>query len=217
MSDHFLYRPKFVDIRIRKPMRPAEPQAQAQRCEHPGCTAEAVARAPKSRENPKEMWWFCAEHAALYNRNWNYFDGMSEGEFDAFQQAAAHGHRASWSFKAPPNARPTGGGSGSSRRAWQAGATGPEWADPHGAFRGRRGGTGRATADQPDGRTPTPIREALETLELPPEASRDDVRRSYTELVRRYHPDANGGDRSAEDRLSAVVKAYKMLKTARRA
>ena len=37
----------------------------------------------------------------------------------------------------------------------------------------------------------------------------------YSQLVRRYHPDRNGGDRSQEARLGAVIDAWQLLKTAR--
>jgi hypothetical protein len=219
MDDPFIYRPKYVDIRIRKPMRPSQAKAEVRQCEHPGCTQMAVTPAPKSRDNPRDVWWFCQEHAALYNRNWNYFEGMSDDEFAAFQDAQAHGHRETWSFRAPPNARAgaaTGGtsGSGPGSAAWQRAS---------GAFRARRSrwtpgsGAGAGPHGETGAPVPGPIREALGTLELGADASGADVRRAYTELVRRYHPDANGGDRSAEGRLSAVVKAYKVLKTARRA
>ena len=35
----------------------------------------------------------------------------------------------------------------------------------------------------------------------------------YIELVKRLHPDANGGDKTAEDRLKLVNQAYTTLKT----
>ena len=41
------------------------------------------------------------------------------------------------------------------------------------------------------------------------------LRQRYSELVRRYHPDRNGGDRSLEAKLGAVIAAYQTLKGAR--
>ena len=40
------------------------------------------------------------------------------------------------------------------------------------------------------------------------------IRARYTELVRRLHPDANGGDRAGENRLQRVIKAYQSLRKA---
>ena len=33
--------------------------------------------------------------------------------------------------------------------------------------------------------------------------------------MKRFHPDSNGGDRSAEDKLTRVIKAYKTLQKAK--
>ena len=41
------------------------------------------------------------------------------------------------------------------------------------------------------------------------------VRKRYSELVRRYHPDRNGGDRRHEKKLVQVIEAWQLLKTAR--
>jgi DnaJ-class molecular chaperone len=56
--------------------------------------------------------------------------------------------------------------------------------------------------------------QAMKTLQLEPETDRKTLRRRYTELVRRYHPDHNGGDRSFESRLQQVVSAYQLLRKA---
>ena len=52
------------------------------KCDHPGCTKAGTCRAPKSRDL-REYWWFCREHAAEYNKNWNYYDGMTPDEIEA--------------------------------------------------------------------------------------------------------------------------------------
>jgi hypothetical protein len=47
-----------------------------------GCDEPGDRPAPKS-PNSKERWYFCERHAAEYNRNWNYFEGLSEEEAKA--------------------------------------------------------------------------------------------------------------------------------------
>ena len=70
MTTAFQYRPRFVDIRVRPPPRGADPDAPEtglkpgeRACDHPGCKAPGVARAPKSREMLEEHYWFCQPHA----------------------------------------------------------------------------------------------------------------------------------------------------------
>jgi DnaJ-class molecular chaperone len=55
---------------------------------------------------------------------------------------------------------------------------------------------------------------ALSVLGLGEDADRHSVRRRYSHLVRRYHPDKNGGDRSHEVRLGEVIEAYQLLRKA---
>src|SRR5439155_24531051 len=57
-------------------------------------------------------------------------------------------------------------------------------------------------------------RRALSVLGLGENADRHLLRQSYSNLVRRYHPDKNGGDRSHEARLGAVIEAYQLLRKA---
>ena len=53
---------------------------------------------------------------------------------------------------------------------------------------------------------------AFETLGLDGSAGSDDIKTRYKALVKKHHPDANGGDRSSEERFRAVVQAYQLLK-----
>jgi molecular chaperone DnaJ len=48
-------------------------------------------------------------------------------------------------------------------------------------------------------------------LEVSKEASQDEIRRSYRRLARKYHPDANPGDRHAEERFKEIQQAYEIL------
>src|SRR3546814_20866928 len=44
-----------------------------------GCDSPGTCPAPKSPNSP-ERWYFCAEHAAEYNKNWDYFQGLNAEE-----------------------------------------------------------------------------------------------------------------------------------------
>jgi DnaJ-class molecular chaperone len=57
-------------------------------------------------------------------------------------------------------------------------------------------------------------KKSLEDLGLPHDASADDIKTRYKEMVKRHHPDANGGDRSTEERLREIIQSYKHLKQA---
>ncbi|MEO1039808.1 MAG: DnaJ domain-containing protein [Pseudomonadota bacterium] len=209
MDDSFEYTPRFVDIRIKPPKD--EPSAAERVCEYPGCRKHAGARAPKSPTRQSEYYWFCQEHAGEYNKSWDFFDGMDDIAKQAFYDASANGHRPTWSFSA---------GSSTRRRAQSASV---DWSqvfrDPFSLFGDRPPPGWKPGAQGPaEGvRKPRPGRlqeRALETLGLELGAGKAQVRKSYAEKVRLYHPDSNGGDRSMEDRLQKVVAAYQILKSA---
>jgi DnaJ-domain-containing protein 1 len=209
MSRAFQYKPKFVDIRVRPPKAG---EAEAERdvhalkpgeraCDHAGCRAPATTRAPKSREMLNEHYWFCQSHAAEYNRSWNFFAGMTDAQVQEAQAARAHGDRPTWQFKA----------SRFSREAASIAAKSSEgMADPLGVL-----GKKKRVHEAPVRHLGKLERTALANLDLSEEADSPTIRARYTELVKRCHPDANGGDRSAEDRLQRVIRAYKTLQKAK--
>ncbi len=205
----YAYKPRLgYDIRIRPPREgskepPVWAGAQIRLCDAAGCPHKADVRVAKSPRELQEKLWLCAEHAREHNRQWNFFEGLSETEATEARQAGFYGDRPTWSMGRNDRARAS------------ARARGPaDMADAFGLFRD----AARAQAQSPhrDGRQlPRLQAQAFKTLGLPFSAPAAEIRRRYAELVRRYHPDANGGDRSAETQLSEVVRAHQILKKAR--
>jgi hypothetical protein len=201
MSNVFEYRPKFVDIRVKKPDADAKFYGREERdypaCDHIGCARAGRHRAPKSRDRSGEFWHFCLDHAADYNRRWDYFAGMSDAELADYQRREETGHRPTWTFRSGRLDRFSAAVRGRGRRG-----------DPFNLF----------SADEA-APAPTPRRRltrlqtmALEVLHLDERAGAPEIRARYAELVKRWHPDSNGGDRSAEQSLQRVIKAYQTLK-----
>ena len=222
MSGAFRYRPKFVDIRVRPPepeaapgAPPPQPKPGERICEHVDCRRPATARAPKSREQADAFYWFCAAHAAEYNKGWNWFEGMTEGQQAQFRADAHVGHRPTWQFKASRMSREAaafaakfGGGA--------AGKGAGAYADAFGMFGAGASGQGQARAAKPATRALGRL-ESRALAELDLEASSDGptIRARYLDLVKRFHPDSNGGDRTMEDKLARVIRAYKTLRAAK--
>ena len=181
------------DIRI-KPGVVKQPELRA--CARPDCPNPGTHRVPKSREKLDEHLFFCLEHARAHNEAWDFFRGMSDSEIAAFQIDAVIGHRPTW---------PLGRRSARMRD----GHNGPEMDDGYGVF-----SETREKPRPPERRLTRPQLIALETLNLDASATLQEIKARYKELVKRFHPDANGGDRGAEERLKQVIKAYGVLRAA---
>ncbi len=190
----------FDRIRVKPDTKPARAPEQ-QRCEFPGCQAFGEFRAPQGRDREGQFFCFCLEHVREYNASYNYFNGMTAEDVAVYQRDALTGHRPTWSM----------GRNGSSKGFREDGdASGTS--DPLGMFRARSQGT-RRPQEPPRPRVGVAARRALDQLGLDETAGAPTVKARYKDLVKRLHPDANGGDRSNEDRLREIIRAYNYLKS----
>jgi DnaJ domain len=169
-------------------------------CDHPGCAQAGEFRAPSERrpsfDGPGEWRWLCLDHVREFNARYNYFLGMSEEEI-----SAAHNPYGGWDRET---------------RAFSAnGSPPPRWADfadPLDAIGARFQRASREGQRQDGRELSAGDRKHLKLLGLPVDADRRALRIRYGELVRKFHPDRNGGDRSHEKALQAVIEAYHSLK-----
>jgi len=180
-------------------------------CQWKGCSRPGHHRAPMGRGRDGEYFLFCIDHVREYNASYNYFDGMSDAEVADFQKDALTGHRPTWKTGAHGLSHGTGDGI-SNGRHYKAGA-GASAHDPHAFFAWR---ARQAREAPPEARRQVrPIeRKSLEALHLPETASREEIKARFKELVKRHHPDANGGDRRSEEKLREIIQAYNYLKQA---
>jgi hypothetical protein len=174
-------------------------------CAVPDCCEAGEYRAPgrvrPSFDGPGDWRWFCLDHVREFNSEYDWFAGMSPEEIIEAQSPINGWRRDTRVFRA------------------DAGVDGvPRWADfddPLDAIGARASELRmRATGRQAYSRFTQREQEALGVMGLDPQADRKRLRSRYSELVRKYHPDRNGGDRSHEGRLQRVVEAYQLLRKA---
>ncbi len=182
----------------RKPKKEAPPTHS---CQHPGCDEGAPYRAPKSPQALDNFVWFCLKHVREYNRAWNFFQGMSQNEIEAYQHSSNTWHRPTWSMG-------VNGGSNERIVYTMNGAR-----DDFGLFASVRrtyGHTTNACLHEAPA-IPGPVVRAFATLELAPKATAEDVKSRYKELAKRFHPDINGGNKAAEEKIKHINLAYSLL------
>jgi hypothetical protein len=174
-------------------------QLLIKKCDFKGCEKAGSCRAPKSREL-KEYYWFCKEHAAEYNKNWNYYAGMTPDEIDD-----------DWE-------RETFGASDKDRAA--ADAANAEYVNflkeflagksefdadrqTRGAAHSKAGALSRPSAS---------ISAALRVFDLPPTAGWREIASRYRALAKKYHPDTAKNKKSAAEEFTKLTAAYGVLK-----
>ena len=183
------------------PVFAVEPEAPVRLCDHPGCVAGGEFRAPKSRLELRDYYWFCLDHVRAYNTAWNYYAGMSDREIEAEIRRDTVWQRPSWRL---------------------GDRHGPGYAerirDYFGMLSGSAGGSSdrrRGNGDRaPDAerRALSAREQALSVFEIEPPFTQTNLKARYKTLVKLHHPDAHGGDKAAEEKLKVINQAYATLK-----
>lgn len=164
----------------------------------PACCGMGEYRAPKSRTTLQDYWWFCLEHVRAYNASWDFYKGMTPGQIEAQLRADTSWQRPSWPL-----------GRTGSAAAWEPDAL----RDPLHILAAGGVNQGPASPRGATEQTPNEMREPMATLGLSWPTTLETVKTRYKELAKRHHPDANGGDKAAEERLKIINLAYAAVRT----
>jgi hypothetical protein len=198
------WKSKGIDISAAKAKKKKKPDQEP--CEWAGCENMGGCKAPKSPDRLREYHNFCQAHAREYNKNWNFFQGMSDADITEWQVGARHGHRPTWDVRKNTAER------AQANKRRKAGATAAT-AEGYTIF-GDGGDPGSADSMPRRKVVSKMALKALHDLGLDEGATQDEVRKRYTKLVKQFHPDANQGSRDAEESFQRVLKAWKILKNA---
>jgi hypothetical protein len=183
------YEPKVSDALLFGLNRPVKTRA----CDCAGCSGSGEYRAPKSRDKLNEYFWFCLDHVRVYNLNWDYYAGMSEAAIEEHVREDYCWQRETWPM-----------GSGKQREDSLKEKTREFFSD-----------------EAPEPRVnpmrnfiPAAVIAALAVLELKPPIEFPRIKAHYKILVKRHHPDANGGSKDAEAKLKDINLAFTTLRKA---
>jgi curved DNA-binding protein CbpA len=173
-------------------------------CQWKGCRSVGLYRAPVGRGQEGRYYLFCLDHVRQFNASYNYFEGWSTAEVEAFQKDAVIGHRPTWKTGTSGEVR------GYRHKGGPSAAFGSAFADPHAFLTGRLG----RDHVRPARRLKPLEKRSLDALGLDERADRARIKARFKELVKRHHPDANGGDKRSENKLREIIQAYNYLKQA---
>jgi len=168
----------------------AEERPATRACDHPGCSHAGAYRAPQARDRLNQYYWFCLDHVRAYNAAWDFYKGMSPDQIEDEIRRSTTWQRQTW---------PLGAKTGNRRFSFGID-------DPLGVFEDVAEDLEKART-----RPPTPEEEAMTVLELTGPVTLAELKAHYKKLVKRHHPDANNGDKDAEERFKRIGQAYKVL------
>ena len=170
------------------PLDSDDTESGTKRCAEDGCIAEGIYPAPKSRHNLRDYLWFCLDHVRAYNKSWNYYEGLQGAALEAEIRRATTWERPSWKFAT--------------------GKPGDEMFDDAFNlfdFENREDGL------QWQKLTPEEKR-AWQIMRMTPVADLELLKKQYKQLAKENHPDRNGGDEKAEERLKEINLAYDLIR-----
>ena len=167
-------------------------------CDYGGCNEHGEFQA-KTKSAAK--FFYCLNHIKEFNKNYNFFEGMSEEEIIDYQISAIIGHRPTWKSGTNPHANYF------SKFAKNDGSA---FDDPFDLFEKDKTSKYERQSKIKKGKI---SEKAFKLLDFSSLSSKSDIRKKFKEVVKSLHPDTNGGDNSQEDLLKEVISAYKTLKS----
>ncbi len=174
-------------------------------CDISGCAHRGDYKAPKSRHELKDYYWFCLDHVREYNQNWDFFKGMSRSEIEQHMYKTVVWDRPTWrSTKAGFNEERA------KRTVYEQFAAGENIFQNF--TMGGSGGDEDESAQVNIKSIPHPAVDALAVMDLAPPIEWEEVKSRYKTLAKKYHPDINPADKAAEEQLKKINLAYSILK-----
>ena len=166
-------------------------------CDKENCSEKGEFKAPKSRLELNNYYYFCIEHIKEYNKSWDFYKGLSVNQIENSMREDIIWNRPSWPLKGNPqkvmeqinNFFDTDFNELNTKE------------NGHKYFKNKLLDE-NLTKDES---------QALELLNLKLPLSLDKIKKNYKKLVKIFHPDVNGNNKIAEEKFKEISKSYKTL------
>ena len=162
-------------------------------CEWKNCKENGKFKAPLEKDNSKNYKWLCERHIKLFNKNWNYFEGMSQHEIENFVKSDLTWHRPTQKFGSSDNFF---------NILWN-----NTLSDKFNFFKEKK-----IFNNLKDRKLSEKDKDAFKIMELKFNADWSSIQKKFKTLVKKFHPDRNSGNKQFEDKLKKVTLAYSHLK-----
>ncbi|MDC6465258.1 DnaJ domain-containing protein [Pelagibacteraceae bacterium] len=162
-------------------------------CEWDNCSESGKFKAPLEKDNSKNYRWLCEEHIKLFNKNWNYFEGMQQSEIEDFLKSDITWHRPTQKFGSSDNFF---------NILWNNALN-----EKFIFFK-----QDKNINNLNDRRLNQKDRDAFRIMGLELNVDWPTIQKKFKTLVKKFHPDRNAGSRQFEDKLKKITMAYSHLK-----
>ena len=162
-------------------------------CGWKNCKENGKFKAPLERDNSKNFKWLCEEHIKVFNKNWNYFEGMSQGEIENFIKSDLTWHRPTQKFGSSDNFF---------NILWNNALNGK-----YNFFKQEK-----IINDLNGRKLNEKDKDAFKIMELELNADWPIIQKKFKTLVKKFHPDKHSGNKQYEDKLKKITLAYSHLK-----
>jgi len=162
-------------------------------CEWDNCAEIAKFKAPIEKDNSRNYRLLCEKHIKQFNKNWNYFDGMSQGEIENFIKSDLTWHRPTQEFSSSDNFF---------KILWTTTLSDKFIFLKNEKFINKLNYRNLSEKDK----------DAFIAMGLELNADWETIQKKFKTLVKKFHPDTNSGNKQFEDKLKKITMAYSHLK-----
>ena len=162
-------------------------------CEWSNCKESGEFKAPLEKDNSKNYKWLCEEHIKLFNKKWNYFNGMCQKEIEDFIKSDLTWHRPTQKFGSSDNFFSI---------LWNNALN-----DNFNFFKNEKN-----INSLNDKKLNEKDKDAFRIMGLEINEGWPIIQKKFKTLVKKFHPDRNSGNRQFEDKLKKVTMAYSHIK-----
>jgi len=166
-------------------------------CDKETCENKGDYRAPKSRSNLNNYYFFCLKHVTEYNKSWDFYKGLSVDQIELSIRKDTVWDRPSWPLKGNP-----------SNVMDQL----KEFLiNDYSLFEKEKEIQDFLRNKLVDENVTNEEHKSLKILELKLPISVDEIKKRYKKLVKIFHPDVNDNNKNAERKFKEITEAYKIL------
>ena len=166
-------------------------------CDKIDCKQKGEFRAPKSRKNLNEYYFFCLDHVKEYNKSWDFYRGLTVNQIENSMREDTIWNRPSWPLKGNPY----------------------KVIEQINNLYDDKINDLNLNYDSSDffknkifnKRFTTEENKALSILNIKLPVTLEKIKKNYKKLVKIFHPDVNGNNKNAEEKFKEINKSYKII------